>query len=118
MYWRGGLPVMHATRPRHSVSVIVVALPFVLALGACDLAARHLTGRATEEWTHTYQLAAGGEVRIGNTNGRIEVEGIDGSTVEVHAEKIARAATDRGAQEMLPRLTIKEDVQPNRVSIE
>jgi len=78
----------------------------------------NLTGRATEEWTHTYPLTEGGEVRIGNTNGRIEVEGTDGSTLEVRVEKIARAATDTGAKELLPRIAVREDASPDRVSLE
>jgi hypothetical protein len=97
----------------------LLAMPLVLALGACDLAAGHLAGRATEEFNHTYQLAPGGEVRIVNANGRVEIEGVEGaSTVEVRVEKIARAGTDAGARELLPRIVIKEDIQPNRVSIE
>jgi len=94
------------------------ALLSVLVLSACDLSVGSLTGRATEEWTRSYPLSAGGEIRIGNTNGRVEIEGVDGSTVEVRAEKIARGATDTGAQELLPRIKIIEDVQPNRVSVE
>jgi hypothetical protein len=93
-------------------------LPLIVALAGCDLAAGHLMGRATEEWTRTYQLAPGGELHIANANGRVEVEGVDGSTVEVRAEKIARAATDTGARELLPRITIREDAKPDRVSIE
>lgn len=96
----------------------LLMLLVVIALAGCDLSVGNLTGRATEEWTRAYPLAAGGEIRIGNTNGRIEVEGVDGSTVEVRAEKIARAATETGARELLPRITIKEDVQSDRVSVE
>src|SRR5262249_46915169 len=78
----------------------------------------HLAGRATDEWTHTYPLSPGGEIRIGNTNGKIEIQGVDGNTVEVRAERIARAATDDGARELLPRIGIREDVRPDRISIE
>jgi DUF4097 and DUF4098 domain-containing protein YvlB len=98
--------------------VAVIAVPVVLVLAGCDLSLGNLTGRATDEWTRTYQLAPGGELKIGNTNGRIEVEATDGSKVEVRAERIARAATDAGAQELLPRITIKEDVTPTRVALE
>lgn len=96
----------------------LLALPLAVLLAGCDMQLGHLTGRATDEWTRSYPLTAGGEVRIGNTNGRIDVEGVDGSTVEVRAERIARAATDDGARELLPRITIKEDVTPDRVSLE
>ena len=77
-----------------------------------------LTGRATEEWTKTYPLAPGGEVRIVNTNGKVQIDGVAGSTVEVRAIKTVRATTDEGARQMLSRITIKEDVRPELVSFE
>jgi hypothetical protein len=93
-------------------------LPIALVLAGCDMGMAHLAGRATDEWTHTYPLKAGGEVRIVNTNGRIEVEPTDGAELVVRAEKIARAATDESARELLPRIDIKEEVGPDRVSIQ
>src|SRR4029078_9773304 len=78
----------------------------------------HLSARATDEWPHTSPLTAGGEIRIVNTNGRIDVEGVDGSTVEIKAEKIARGSTDAAARELLPRIVIKEDVKPDRITLE
>jgi hypothetical protein len=96
----------------------VLVLPAALALSACDMSLGNLTGRATEEWTHTYPLTPGGEVRIVNTNGKVDVEGVDGNTVEVRAERIAKGATEESAREMLPRLKITEDVKPDRVSVE
>ena len=98
--------------------VAVFVLPLAVALAGCDVSLGNLTARATDEWTHTYPLTAGGEVRIVNTNGRIDVEGVDGSTVEVRAERIARGATDAAARELLPRIVIKEDSKPDRVSLE
>lgn len=104
--------------PRRRFRLTAAVLPLVVALGGCEMSVGHLTGRATDEWTHTYPLSAGGELEISNTNGRIDVEGIDGSTVEVRAERIARAATDEGAKELLPRIVIKETVKPDHVTIE
>src|SRR6266540_1430292 len=66
-----------------------VVLPLVLLFAGCDISAGHLMGRATEEWTH-----------------------------EIHVEKIARAATDTGASELLPRIRVREDATPDRVSVE
>lgn len=96
----------------------VFALPLAVALAGCDMSMGNLSARATDEWTHTYPLTAGGEVRIVNTNGKIEVEGVDGSTVEVRAERIAKGATEEGAKELLPRIVIKEDSKPDRITIE
>jgi hypothetical protein len=104
-----------------------MARRLVLCLALCLLPALAFTGcvgnfalngRATDEWTRTYQLSPGGEIRIGNTNGRVDVEGIDGNTVEVKAERIAKATTDGAAQELLPRIKIEEDVKPGRVEIQ
>ena len=84
--------------------------PWPSPLAACDMPLGNLAGRATDEWTHTYPLTAGGEVRIGNTNGKIEIEGVDDRTVEVRAERIAKGVTDAAARELLPRIVIKEDI--------
>lgn len=97
---------------------VLAAAPLALVISACDVRLGNLAGRATDEWTHTYPLAAGGQVRIGNTNGRVEIEGIDGNTVEIRAERVARGVTDTAAQELLPRIEIKEDISPDRVSVE
>jgi DUF4097 and DUF4098 domain-containing protein YvlB len=97
----------------------VFVLPLaVVALAGCDVSLGNLSARATDEWTHTYPLSAGGEVRVANTNGRVEIEGVDGSTVEVRAERIAKGATEAAARELLPRIVIKEDSSPDRVTIE
>ncbi|MBI3490791.1 MAG: DUF4097 family beta strand repeat protein [Acidobacteria bacterium] len=95
-----------------------IALPLTLALAGCDVSLGNLSERATDEWTNTYPLAAGGEVRVANTNGRVDVEGVDGSTVEIRAERIAKGATEAAARELLPRIVIKEDAKPDRVSVE
>jgi len=97
---------------------VVFVLGVAAALAACDVSFGHLTGRATDEWTRSYQLSPGGEIQIGNTNGKIEVEGVDQATVEVRAERIARAATDEGARELLPKIVIREDVKPDRIVVE
>ena len=86
------------------------------ALGGC-VGNFALTGHASDEWTRTYQLAPNGEIRVGNTNGRVDVEGIDGNTVEIRAERIAKATTDGAAQELLPRIKIEEDARPDRIDV-
>ena len=96
----------------------VACLAAVLALLACDVSIGSLAGRASDEWTRSYKLSPGGEFRIRNTNGRIDVEGGDDPTVEVRAERIARAVSNEAARELLPRIVINEDVKTDRVSIE
>jgi len=77
-----------------------------------------LGGRARDESTKTYPLSAGGEVRIVNTNGRVEVQGVDGSSVEVRTVRDAKATTDEAARQLLPRIGIHEEATPDRVSLE
>ncbi len=97
---------------------IVWLLLLAFALSGCTASLGGLTARASDEWTRSYPLAEGGEVQIFNGNGRIEIEGVDGTMVDVRAERTARGATAAAARELLPRITIKEDVRPDRVAIE
>ena len=120
---QGAVPHFRMMSPKKGYGPVSRALLISLALAAagCDVSVQSLgsmAGRATDEWTHTYPLATGGTVRIGNTNGKIEIEGIEGSILEVRAERIAHAATDTGAREMLSRMTIREDSKPDFVSVE
>jgi hypothetical protein len=97
--------------PRAMIAICLLSLSGCMAPGA-------LTGRATDEWKRSYPLDAMGELQITNTNGSIEVEGVDGSMVEVAAERIARSATDALARELLPRITIMETVTSSRIEIQ
>src|SRR5882724_5137901 len=122
MYSPGGHLSMtwhsHRSRIFGAVRAGAIAIPLAFALVGCDMSLGNLSERATDEWTHTYPLKAGGEVHIANTNGRVDIEGVDGATVEVRAERIAKGSTEAAAKELLPRIVIKEDAKPDRVSIE
>lgn len=95
-----------------------VALPLVALMAGCEMTVGNLSSRATDQWTHTYPITSDGRLEIVNTNGKIEIEGVEGSTVEIRAERIAKAATEAGARELLPRIAIKETVEPDHIRIE
>jgi putative adhesin len=97
---------------------LVLLFPLAALAAACDLAAGGLTGQATDEWTRTYPLTAGAELHVGNTNGLVEIEGVDGSTLDVRAERLVRATTDSAARSLLQRIVITEQVTPHRVSLD
>jgi hypothetical protein len=97
---------------------LIVVIAAAVALSGCQMALGGLNARASDEWTRTYPLAANGELQVVNSNGKLEVEGVEGDVVEVRAERIARAATEAAARELLPRIEINEDVRPDRVAIE
>jgi hypothetical protein len=99
------------TRP---AGLAVVAL----SLSGCGVPVGPLGAKASDSWTHTYPLSKTGEVTIVNANGRIEVEGVDGSTLEVQAERIASGVTEQLARDLLPRIPIEEHATPDFVSIE
>ena len=73
---------------------------------------------AKDEWTRSYQLTPNGAVTLKNGNGRIEVIGNDGSSVNIVAERIVKASTEAAAKEQLTLLEMKEDVTDDRVSID
>jgi len=103
---------------RHDAWIGAILFAAAAVSGACGGSLGGLTARASDEWTRSYPLAVNGEVQITNRNGSIEVEGVESATVDVRAERIARAATDAAARELLPRIEIKEDIRPDRVSVE
>lgn len=93
-----------------------LALAVLASLPACHL--NLTTVEAKDEWTRSYPLAAGGSVTVKNGNGRIEVIGGEGSSVTIIAERIVKANTDALAKEQLALIEMKEDVAPDRVSID
>jgi hypothetical protein len=62
-------------------------------------------------------LTAGGEVRIVNTNGRIDVSASRGRRSRSGPSGLPRAPPTR-RRELLPRIVIREDAKPDRVSLE
>jgi hypothetical protein len=103
------MPSIRRTR----FGTLVVAL---LAVG-CHGPVGELAGRASDDWVRSYDLGKDGEIAISANNGSIDLEGYDGSTVEVRAERTARAVDDESARELVARIAINEEVEPNRVAI-
>ncbi|MDP1568898.1 MAG: hypothetical protein Q8L86_02755 [Vicinamibacterales bacterium] len=100
-------------------------LALAAALAACDVSVGEggfnvgmVSGRAQDQWTRSYTLAAGGRLEIINTNGRIVAEASEGPAVEVTAERVAKAASDEGARDLLTRIEMREEAGDARVRIE
>jgi Toastrack DUF4097 len=107
----------------------VCALAMLLAAGgagtACDVNLGNgefslgmVSGRATDEWSRTYDLQQGGRLEIVNTNGLVQIEPAEGATVVVRAERLAKATTDDEAKTLLEKVTIAEDISPDTVRLE
>lgn len=73
---------------------------------------------AKDTWTRSYPITATGTLSITSGNGRITVEAAETDTIEVTAERFVRAATEELAQEQLAQFDMREDVSPDRVSID
>jgi hypothetical protein len=95
------------------IGVVVAAL---LAAG-CHVPVSELTGTARDEWVRSYTIADGGELQVSSSNGAIVLEGYDGPTVEVRAERSAKAMSEEAARELVSKIVINEDVSPDRVVI-
>ena len=101
-------------------------LVVVLGLAGCDIAVDGhggfdfgmAAGKATDQWTRSYNLASGGRLEIINVNGQITAEASDGSSVEISAERTAKAATDEAAKELLGKIEMREEVGGDRVRVE
>jgi DUF4097 and DUF4098 domain-containing protein YvlB len=98
----------------------VAALPLVAALSltaACDIALSGAREEATETVTLSFPISTAGTLDITTTNGRIEVAAGTAPTVEVKAVKVAKAATKEGAEELLKKLQIKQEVTADLVKL-
>lgn len=107
---------MYRSFPALAAAVVAVSVS-VAVFPACGMHGPY-NAQARDTWSRTYTLSPNGEVSIGNVNGRVVVEGTEGSTVEVQAERIARAATEQLANELLPKIPINDRSTPDLVQIE
>jgi DUF4097 and DUF4098 domain-containing protein YvlB len=113
---------------RHSQRIRFVAraaavLAAAAGLSACDVVVNtmHGGGRAQAErtWTRSYTLTAGeAAVDIVNVNGAINVEAIDGSTLEVKAVLTARGATEDDARKVLDKVEMAEEASAASVRLQ
>ena len=110
---RTALPRDLTTRAARLAVVVAAAV----ALAGCDLMMTDFSAQATEQWSKTYTLAAGGRVEVENVNGRIDVQPSAGDQVEVRAEKIGKGATDDAAKRSLARITIVEQTSEGAIRI-
>lgn len=76
------------------------------------------SGKAQDEWTRSYTIAAGGRIEVVNINGTITASPGDGPAVEVRAERVAKASNDEAARELLKKIEIVETKSGDAVRIE
>jgi hypothetical protein len=103
-------------RPAAAAAAVICAA--VTAAGCQIGRTGNLAGRASDEWSRSYHLAPGGEFQIVNARGNVAIRGGSGPDVEVRAERIARAADDQSAREIVPRIVIREDAAPDKVVLQ
>ena len=103
--------------------------PAVLAVGflaaGCDISVGEhgfsmdvVAGKAQNEWTRSYNIAAGGRLEVSNINGTINAGPGDGPQVVMRAERIAKARNDEDAQELLKKIEIVETTSADKVRVE
>jgi putative adhesin len=98
----------------------IAALASAASLTGCQL---DRTGQppkfaASDEWTRSYPLSAGGQVQVVNGNGTIDIRGGNEERVEVRAERVGRAPTEQAARDLVPRIEIREDNTAERVLLQ
>lgn len=76
------------------------------------------SGKATDTWSRTYTVPAGGRFELINVNGRITAEATDGKDVVVEATRTAKGRSDEAAKDLLGRLEIREEVGTATVRVE
>jgi hypothetical protein len=111
---------MYARASMRRVARLLAVAVAAAALAACDVVINSLDvkGRATDQWTRTYQVGPTGEIEIANINGGIDVTGGTGSQVEIIAERTARGITDEDAKKLLGQIQAVEDSTPAKLRLE
>jgi hypothetical protein len=99
---------------RAALTALVLALPVAACHGN---AVNTSAATATDEWSRSLPLPPDGEVRITNRTGRIEVAGVSGSSVEIRAERIVRAATEQKARDLLSKIAMTEETSSDHVAV-
>jgi hypothetical protein len=97
-----------------------------LSTAACDIQAGEngnfsvdfASGKATDTWSRTYTVQAGGRFELINVNGRITAEPADGKEVVVEGRRSVKARSDEAAKELLAKLEIREEVGDSTVRVE
>jgi hypothetical protein len=99
-----------------AVSVLVAGCD--ISVGEHGFSMDVASGKAQNEWTRSYTIAAGGRLEIANINGTINASPGAGTSVEVRAERIAKARNDAAAQELLKKIEIVETTSADKVRVE
>jgi hypothetical protein len=110
---------------RHRALPVVLVAALAVGTAACDVnigagdfSFSAASGRATDQWSRTYQVARGGRFEVVNVNGQVQVEQATGADVEVRAERIAKASTDEAAKELLGKVDMVETKSADSVKVE
>lgn len=108
------------------LALLALVLSVGLSGAACDIQAGgngnfsvdFASGKATDTWSRTYTVAAGGRFELINVNGRITAEPADGKDVVVEGRRTAKGRSDEIAKENLAKLEIREEVGGSTVRVE
>lgn len=95
--------------------LLSLVAPIVAASSGCHIS---FHAEARDEITRSYPIQPGGTLEIRNTNGTIDVAPADGDTIEIVAERVARATTDEEAEAALEDIEIAETVADGRVVLD
>ena len=108
------------------LSLLALVLSVGLSVSACDIQAGEnghfsvdfASGKATDTWSRTYTVPAGGRFELINVNGRITAESTDGKEVVIEGRRTAKGRSDEAAKELLAKLEIREEVGSSTVRVE
>jgi hypothetical protein len=98
--------------------VALLAAGCDIRVGDSGVSVGVISGRASDEWQRTYDIAPGGELAILNANGMMRASAAEGRQVEVHARREVRAGSEDEAREILRNAAMREEVTDEGVSIQ
>lgn len=111
---------------RRQLLAVGLSLAVSWATAACDVHVGQdgdfslgmATGRSQDSWSRQYEVQADGRFELINVNGRIVAGPASGSSIEVVAERTAKASTDEAARDLLGKVEMREEAGAGRVRVE
>jgi len=105
-------------RPAMSVAGLVLLVAACdVRLGDDGVSLGIAEGRASDEWSRSYELSDGGVLEVAGVNAAIRATPADDGRVAVLVRRRARARSDEAARALLDSFAVHEEVSDGRVAV-
>lgn len=111
---RGRLSAIWRASSLIGLAVIATAV----SAGCREFRGDALQASASDQWTRSYDVAPDSQFQVITANGSVTFERGSGPKVEVTADRTVKAASESTAKDVLGRVSIREDITPEKTVLQ